>query len=156
MRDITLPSPGLLAKSYDLRRTAASSISSVEVAAARTPGGKTQAAGTLQAFFTACATSLNGLVDVVLPTISSRVAASATTVNMTFSKPMDQTVIPALSAFTSAGNTITAAAWTSATVLQFTGTGFAAAENFTYTQPAVSYLRDLAGNAVATSSANLT
>jgi hypothetical protein len=151
-----LLSPGALSNGIKLRVEAAKAIGSVEVTAMRTPGGKFPGAGVLAAFFTDCASKLSALYEAVAPTISSRVAASATVVNITFSETMDQTVIPALSAFTSAGNTITAAAWTSATVLQITGTGFAAAENFTYTKPEVSYLRDLAGNAVATSSANLT
>lgn len=157
MRDTTLPSPGPAASmGHNLRRLAAAAISSVEIVCGKTTGGKTAGAAQLQTFFTACATALNAFVDVAAPTISSRVATSATLVTLTFSEAMDQTVLPPLSAFTSAGNTITARAWTSATTMTVTGTGFAAAENFTYTAPATNYLRDLAGNAVATTSANLT
>lgn len=155
MKINSLPSPGLLSNGIKLRVESAKAISSVEMTCARTPGGKTSSAKTLSDFYAACVTSLAALWEVVLPTIVSRTATSATQVDIVFSEPMDQTVIPALSAFTSAGNTITLAAWTSTTNLRITGTGFAAGENFTYTQPAVSFLRDLAGNAVATSSANL-
>jgi len=156
MRIATLLSPGKLSNGIKLRVEAAKAIGSVEVNAMHTPGGKYVGAKALADFFTDCASKLASLYEVVLPTIVSRVAASATQVNMTFSEAMDQTVIPPLSAFTSSGNTITGAVWFSSTVLRFTGTGFTAGENFTYTAPAVSYLRDLAGNAVATSSANLT
>lgn len=156
MRLETLLSPGNLSQGVRLRSEACNAISSVEVTAGRTPGGKIPAAKTLADFFTDCASKLSALHEEVVPTIASRVAASATTVNITFSEAMDQTVIPPLSSFASAGNTITAAAWVSGTVLRITGTGFAATEAFGYTAPAVSYLRDLAGNKVATSSANLT
>jgi hypothetical protein len=157
MRDTTLPSPGPAASmGHNLRRHAAAAISSVEIVCGKTTGGKTAGAAQLQTFFTACATALNSFVDVAVPTVSSRVAASATQCNFTFNEAMDQTVLPPLSAFTSSGNTITAREWISATVLRLTGTGFAAGENMTYTRPATNYLRDLAGNAVATTSANMT
>jgi hypothetical protein len=151
-----LLSPGILANGIKLRVEAAKAIGSVEVTAMRTPGGKISSAKVLADFFTDCASKLSGLYEVVVPTVVSRVAASATQVNITFSEAMDQTVVPALSAFASSGNTITAAEWVSSTVLRLTGTGFAAGENLTYTKPDVSFLRDLAGNAVATTSANLT
>lgn len=150
-----LPSPGVLSNGIKLRVEAAKAISSVEVTAMRTPGGLVSGAGKLSAFFTACAAALAGKYEVVLPTISSRVATSATKVTLTFSEPMDRLIAPALAAFTSAGNTITGFAWISPTVAEVTGTGFAAAENFTYTAPGVNALRDLSGNLVATTSANL-
>lgn len=155
MRIESLLSPGSLSNGIRLRTEAAKAIGSVEVTAMRTPGNKIGSAKTLADFFTDCASKLSSLYETVVPTISSRTATSATQVNIVFSEAMDQTVVPALSAFTSAGNTITAAAWTSSTNLRLTGTGFAAGEDLTYTKPAVSYLRDLAGNAVATSSANM-
>lgn len=156
MRVDTLLSPGQLSNGFLVRREVAKAISAIEMVARRTAGGKTQSAAKLQAFLTDAASKLTAMVDAVVPTVSTRVATSATTVTITFSEAMDQTVVPALSAFASAGNTITAAAWSSATVLIITGTGFASGEAFGYTKPAVSYLRDLAGNAVATTSANLT
>jgi len=145
-----LASPGVLANGIKLRIEAAKAIGSVEVTAMRTPGGKYPGAGTLAAFFTACATALAGLYEAVVPTITAQVATSATQINLTFSEDMDETVVPAVSAFAITGDTITAVAWTSATNLRLTGTGFAAAESLTYTKPSASYLRDLAGNAVAT------
>lgn len=154
-----LLSPGLLSNGIKLRIEAAKAISSVQVTAMRTPGGKFDGAKKLSDFFTDCASQLSALIDSAAPTISSRVATAATTVKLSFSEAMDETVVPALSAFSSSGNTITAAAWGTAGdagKLVITGTGFASGENFTYTAPAVSYLRDKAGNAVATSSANLT
>jgi hypothetical protein len=149
MRDSTLLSPGLLSQGYNLRRIAAAAISSVEIVAARTPGGKTQQAAVLSAFFTNCATQLTTLIDAVLPTLSTAAAATATTLNLNFSETMDQTVLPPLSAFSSAGNTVTAVAWANATRLQLTGTGFAAADNITYVVPGVNFVRDLSGNALA-------
>jgi hypothetical protein len=71
---------------------------------------------------------------------------------------MDTTVAPLPAAFTSSGNTVTAVAWGSggdAGNLMLTGTGFAAGDSITYTQPAVNALRDRAGNLVATSTANM-
>lgn len=159
MKINTLLSPGQLANGIKLRVEAAKAISSAEITAMRTPGGKYLGAKALADFFTDCASKLSTLYETVLPTITSRVASSATTVKLSFSEAMDETVVPPLSAFTSAGNTITGAAWGTAGdagKLVITGTGFAAAENFTYTAPAVSYLRDKAGNALATTSANLT
>lgn len=156
MRIETLPSPGLLANGIKLRVESAKAISAIQTSLRNVVGGKGSNAKTLSDFFAACVTELSSLHEQAVPTISSRTATSATQVNIVFSEAMDQTVVPALAAFTSAGNTITAAAWTSATNLRLTGTGFAATDNLTYTKPAVSYLRDLAGNAIATSSASLT
>lgn len=156
MRYENLTSPGLLSKAFQLRRMAAQAISAAEIAAKFSPSGKTVQAKKLYDFFASCVTAMSGLYDVTVPTISSRVATSSTLVTLTFSETMDRTVVPAAAAFTSAGNTIGARTWTSATTLTVAGTGFASGENFTYTVPATNYLRDAAGNAVATTSANLT
>lgn len=155
MRIETLLSPGQLTNSIVLRREASKAISFVEIVAGRTAGGKVPTAATLAAFFTDCASKLSALHEEVVPTVSSRTATSATQINIVYSENMDQTVVPPLSAFTVSGDTITAAAWTSATNLRLTGTGFAAAESLVYTAPAVSYVRDLAGNKVASNTANL-
>lgn len=156
MRVETLLSPGLLSNGFLLRREAAKAISSAEITARATNGGKYPGAKQLSDFFTDCASKLSTLFETVAPTASSNVATNATTLTITFSEAMDQTVIPAMTAFAITGDTFTSAVWTSATVLTITGTGFAAGESLTYTKPAVSYLRDLAGNAVATYTANLT
>jgi hypothetical protein len=153
MRDSTLPSPGVISSGHMLRREAAKAISFVEIVAARTPGNKTRAAGALQTFFTACATALDTLVDVTAPTMAAidpAVATSATQINLTFAETMDTSVTPAAAAFAvDNGGVVTTVAWV-AGVLRLTGTGFAAADVVTYTKPATNFLRDLAGNAVAT------
>lgn len=153
MRLETLPSPGLLANGYKVRMEAAKAISSVEIMAARTPGNKTATAATLSAFFTACATALSAYVATVIADFSgvtSATATSATQINVVFPQAMDQSVVPAIAAFVaSGGDTITAAAWTSAFNLRLTGTGFAAAETLTYTKPATKFLRTAAGLVVA-------
>jgi hypothetical protein len=145
-----LLSPGLLSNGIKLRIEAAKAISSVQVTCMRTPGGKTVSAKTLADFFTDCASQLSSLHEETAPTITAQVATSATQINLTLSEAMDTSVVPALSAFAISGDTITAIAWTSSTNLRLTGTGFAAAESLVYTKPAVSYLRDKAGNALAT------
>jgi hypothetical protein len=151
MRIETLLSPGLLSNGIRLRTEASKAISSVEVTAGRTPGGVTSAAGTLAAFFTDCASKLSALIDVTAPTFASgtATATSATQINMVFPAGMDTSVTPAAAAFAITGDTITAVEWTSATNLRLTGTGFAAAETLTYTQPATNALRDIAGNLMA-------
>jgi hypothetical protein len=154
-----LASPGLLSNGIKLRVEAAKAISSVQLTALRTPGGKTRAGKTLADFFTACADALSTYFDVTVPTVSSRVATASTTCKITFSETMDETVTPAAAAFTSSGNTITAVAWGTsgdAGKLILTGTGFASGENMTYTKPATNFLRDRAGNVLATTSANMT
>jgi hypothetical protein len=144
-----LPSPGLLSNGIKLRIEAAKAIGSVEVTCMRTPGGKTTSAKTLSDFFTACATALASLYDVTVATFTG-VATSATQINLTFSESMDTGVTPAAAAFAISGDTITAVAWTSATNLRLTGTGFAAAESLVYTKPATNAIRDRAGNQTAT------
>lgn len=157
MRETTLLSPGLLSNGFLLRREVAKAISGIEIAARRTPGGKTQAASKLKAFLVDASTKLDAMIDAVVPTLAAATATatSATQINIVFAEPMNQTVVPALTAFTIPGDTITAAAWTSSTNLRLTGTGFAAAEVLTYTKPAYSGLRDLAGNQVATGTKTL-
>lgn len=54
MREVDLPSPGLGSKSMHLRRIAANTISSVEIAAVRSAGGASSEAVKLKAFFDAC------------------------------------------------------------------------------------------------------
>lgn len=150
MRIETLLSPGILANGIRLRTESAKAISSVEVTAARTPGGKCTGAGKLAAFFTDAASRLAGLYETTLPTVSSRVAASTTVLNITFNEAMDQSVLPLPTAFTSSGNTIGSLRWASSTVLEITGTGFVAADTISYTKPTVNFLRDVSNNGVAT------
>ncbi len=152
MRESTLPSPGIISSGFQLRREAAKAISFTEIVAARTPGGKTRAAATLATFFTACATALDNLKDSTAPTmagISPATATSSTQINLTFAEPMDTSVTPAPADFAvNNGGTVSAVAWVSG-VLRLTGTGYAAADVVTYTKPTTNFLRDRAGNAVA-------
>lgn len=155
MRVENLPSPGLLSKGISLRLVAAQAISAVEITAGLTPGGKTSAATTLQTFFTACATALNSLTDSTAPTVSTRVRNSATQSTITFSEPLDTSVVPAASAFTiSGGSTVTGVAVVGSTIV-LTGTGHTAAQTVTYTQPSVNGARDRAGNLIASFSGAL-
>lgn len=155
MRIETLLSPGLLSMGVRLRVEAAKAISAIEINAARTPGGKTQSAATLSAFFSDCASKLSGLIDAVLPTVSARIASSATQITISFSEAMDTSVIPALSTFVLATGTgtgtplKTSLAWVDSTHLKIVGTVMSAGNTVTYTAPAVSFLRDRAGNKLA-------
>jgi stage V sporulation protein SpoVS len=152
MRIENLPSPGILSSSLRLRTEATKAINAVEIVAGRTPGGKTIAAGTLATFFTACASAIAALSDVAVvgfASVTSATAASATQLNIVFPESMDQTVVPAPTAFAISGDTITAVAWVNATTLRLTGTGFASGESLVYTKPATNALRDRAGNQTA-------
>jgi hypothetical protein len=155
MRVETLLSPGILSNGFLLRREAAKAISAIEITARVTPGGKTRAAAALSAFFTDCASKLSTLTDATAPTMAGSTAtvASATSISLAFAEVMDQSVIPAASAFTvNNGGTVSSLAWASSTVLTITGTGYAAGDTVTYTKPETNGLRDLAGNQVATGS----
>lgn len=156
MRVETLLSPGLLSMGLRLRTEAAKAISAAEIQSAHTPGGKSSTAATLSAFFTDCASKLSTLVDTTAPTVTGRAATSATQITIAFSESMDQTVLPAKSAFAvaqgSAGGApgaITSVAWVDATHLKLVGTAFAAGNTVTYTKPASNTVRDLAGNDAA-------
>lgn len=151
MRETNLPSPGRLSNSHNLRRTSAIAISSVQMAAAHTPGGKVRAANQLQAFFTACAAALASYIDSVVPTVATRVRTATNTVVLTFSEDMDQTKVPATSAFVfTPARTVTAVAFTGSKQVTITATGAVAGDTLAYTQPgAATNLRDLAGNLVA-------
>lgn len=155
MRDTSLPSPGQLSQSMNLRRAAAAAISSVEIVAGRTPGGKVSTAKPLSDFFTACATALSGFVDETAPTVSTRVRNSATQSTITFGEALDTSVVPAAAAFAiSGGSTVTGVAVVGSTVV-LTGTGHTAGQTVTYTKPSTNALRDRAGNQVATFSGAL-
>lgn len=153
MRVDTLPAPGVLGNGYQVRHEAAKAISQVEITARATPGGKTQGAVKLKAFFDACSSALSSLVDSTAPTISGSTITrtSATTYTVTFTEAMSQLVLPAASTFTIPSRTVTGIAWTSSTVLTITvASGATVGDVVTYTQPAVNALQDLAGNLVAT------
>lgn len=152
MRESTLPSPGVISSGWQLRREAAKAISFVEIVAARTPGGKTRAAGALSTFFTACATALSGLVDVTAPGFTDATVDSSTTITLEFDEDMDTSVTPAAAAFAvdNAG-TVSSVAWVSGNLV-LTGTGYTSGDEVTYTKPATNFIRDVAGNAMASDS----
>jgi hypothetical protein len=151
MRETTLPSPGVATTiGFELRRKAAMAISQAEVVARRTTGGKTRAASQLSTFFTACASALTSIADITVPTVSTRVRTNATTATITFSEPLDQTVVPALSTITIGARVLSAVTVNGSGQLVVTGTAITAGDVITYTKPATNYLRDPAGNALAT------
>lgn len=148
MRIETLLSPGVLANGFKLRQEAAKAISAVELAAGRTPGGKTTTAASLNAFFVDCASKVSGLADATAPTVVSSVEAGDV-VTITFSEVLDAGVVPALSAFAfTPARTVTAVEVVGDTVL-VTATGAIPTDTIAYVQPAVNALRDRAGNLVA-------
>lgn len=88
-------------------------------------------------------------LDVLAPTISTAAVAAntPTTLTLTASEALDTTNVPATSAFTVTGHTVSAVAVAGSTVT-LTVSAFlnAEARNVAYVQPATSGLRDLAGN----------
>ena len=153
MRETNLPSPGRLSNSHNLRRTSAIAISSVQMAAAHTPGGKVRSANQLQAFFTACAAALASYIEIdsTPPTVISSVRTGTNTVVLTFNEAMDQTKVAPNSAFVfTPARTVTSVAFTGSNQLTITATGAVAGDTLAYTQPGAAVrLRDLAGNLLA-------
>ena len=152
MRIETLPSPGLLSNSIDLRSAAARAISKIEVTASRSAGGVTSGANALHVFFTACATAVAALRDLVVPTIASRTAPAtgATEVTLTYSEGLDPNFIPPTSAFVfSPVKTVSAVRVEGTKVILSLTTAVANGNTVAYTQPVAAgtlKLRDPAGN----------
>jgi hypothetical protein len=150
MRHTTLPSPGAFVKGHEIRMQAAQCISQAEIVASRTPGGKTRGAATLKAFFDACSAALTSKSDLVVPTVTTRVRTAVNTLTVTFDDVIDSTVVPPTTAFVfTPARTVTATAVVGSTVV-VTATGVIATDSVTYTKPASNFIRDRAGNAVAT------
>jgi len=157
MRIETLPSPGPIGSGLQLRTQAAKAISYVEIMAGMAANGKSSTAKSLGAFFAACKAAADAVTDTTLPTVTARAipANAPTKVRITFSEPMDTSVVPAISAFALAGvaKTISAVAFTSDTVLELTVTvAYVAGGSPTvaYTAPGTNALRDRSGNLLAT------
>jgi hypothetical protein len=154
MRDTNLVSPGVLSNGFQLRREAAKAISTVEILASKTPGGKTAQAARLSAFFTSCLSALAGFVDTVAETVSSRVRTAANTATVTFTGALDPSTSVPLTAFVvqaTGGGAIrptTAVVVTGSTIV-VTATGAIATDVITYTAPATLYVRDAAQNKIA-------
>lgn len=94
------------------------------------------------------------VIDSTPPTLSNATVASGTpsTLTMTASENLDTTNVPAASAFTVSGHTVTGVAVASGTVTLSLGEVFVAGEparTVSYTQPGSAGIRDLAGNLLA-------
>lgn len=149
MRIETLLSPGAISQGLQLRTVAAKAISSIEIVAGRTPGGKTSSAAQLAAFFTDCASKVSPLGDATAPTVTTRVRTAANTATVTFNETLDTTVVPPTSAFVfTPARTVTNVAVVGSTVV-VTATGTIVGDTIAYTKPATNGLRDRAGNQVA-------
>lgn len=160
MRDTSIVSPGILSNGFLIRREAAKAISTIEIQCARTAGGKTPAAAKLKAFFDDCSSKLAAFVEVVLPTVTTRVRTSATTATITFSEALTPSTSVPLSCFTIGARVLSGVVVTGSTVV-ITGVAITAGDIVTYTPPATftsagnpvpqsNGIRDLAGNLAAT------
>jgi hypothetical protein len=152
MTESDLPNPGSYAEGTQLRTAAAKALNAALVHAAQVPGGLTDEANTLQAFFTAGAAALNDIDDDVTHDFDNwtGVVASATQINLAPVSAGDTSILPDETAFTvNNGGVVTSVEWVSATVFRITGTGFAAGDTVTYTVPVSNALRSASGKAVA-------
>lgn len=160
MRDTSIVSPGLLANGFLLRREAAKAISAIEIQSRVTAGGKTPAAAKLSAFFADCVSKLATMVEVALPTVTTRVRTNSTTATITFAEPLQPSTSVPLSCFTIGARVLSGVVVTGSTVV-ITGVAITAADVVTYTPPATFAsagnpvpqslgIRDLAGNLAAT------
>jgi hypothetical protein len=153
-----LPSPGLLPSGPRLQAEMTKACSYVETMASM-KGGLTEQAQSLTRFCTAVNTAIAGFRDVTLPTYVSGaffVAAAPKTVTLTYSEPLDQTVLPAAGSWVlSQGGAVTKVAIVGSKVVLTTTTELTnVATTVTYTQPAVNGLRDTSQNLVATHAAS--
>jgi hypothetical protein len=94
-------------------------------------------------------------IDSTPPTLSGATVANASpaTLTLTASESLDTNFVPAASAFTVSGHTVTSVGVTSTTVTLSLGEAFVngeAARTVSYTQPGSNGVRDLAGNLMVT------
>jgi hypothetical protein len=155
MRVDTLPSPGMLSNGVRVRIEAAKAISAVEInAGIPSNAGKSSAAQPLSAFFTACTAALAGFLDVVVPTVVSRVIAASNTKRITLvcSEGMDAAFVPLVTDFAITGQVRTISKVTidgPLVHLDVTAAFTAGAVSVAYTQGlAANRLRDRSGNLV--------
>lgn len=97
-------------------------------------------------------------VDTTAPTASSAAVANATptVVNVTMSEALDAAYVPAASAFTVSGHTVSSVAISGSTINITVSAAFTygeAAQTVAYTQPGTNQARDSAGNLLANFSA---
>lgn len=156
MRVETLPSPGLLSNGIRIRIEAAKAISAAEINAnIPANGGVSSTATVLHTFFTACATAVASLRDLVVPTVAARTAADPlkSRIVLTMSEGLNPKFVPAGSAFavTVQARTVTKVTIDGPYVYLDLNTPLAAgAVSVAYTQPgSTTNLRDMAGNLVA-------
>lgn len=152
MRVETLPTPGMLSMGIRLRTEASKAISSVEIFAGRN-GGTSGAATQLHAFFTACATAIASLRDLVAPTVASRTQPTGVNlVTITTSEPLDPRIIPPTTSFVTAPvRTITSVVIDGLKVqVAYDGAALANGNTIAYTQPGgLNKLQDAGGNLLA-------
>lgn len=149
-----IPSPGKYSNSQSLRVDACKAISYVEIAASKAAGGVVNSATLLHNFFTACATAVAGIRDVTAPTFVSAAIALAepTKLVITLSEDLDESVVPAGTAFVSSpAKTFSSVVIKNRTITLTASTAFAAgATTIAYTKPGTNAARDLAQIDLAT------
>jgi hypothetical protein len=152
MRVETLPSPGILSMGIRLRTEASKAISATEIFASRN-GGTSGAATQLHTFFTACATAIASLRDLVAPTVSSRTAVTGDLFfKITTNEALDPRIIPDLTSMVTAPvRTITKIEIKGFDVLvTYSGASLTNGNTVAYTQPSgANKLQDLGGNLLA-------
>lgn len=157
MRVETLPSPGLLSNGIRIRIEAAKAISAVEInAGIPANAGKASNAFQLKAFFDACSAAIAGFVDVVVPTVVTRIISASfpKRITITFSEGLDAEYVPDLTNFVVTGQVRTVDKVTidgPSVHVDVTAAFVAGAVNIAYTQSATTSkrLQDASGNQVA-------
>ena len=152
MRLETLPTPGMLSMGIRLRTEASKAISAVEIFAGRN-GGTSGSATQLHAFFTACATAIASLRDLVAPTLGAITQPTGSnTVSITTSEPLDPRIIPTLTSFVTAPARVISGVTVAGNkvLVEYTGASLANGNTIAYTQPAgANKLQDGGGNLLA-------
>lgn len=153
MRMDTLPSPGVLGNSYSLLKETVKAISQIEVAAGFN-GGKAKEAASLDAFLVAARSAISTFIDIVAPTVTTRVRTAVNTATITFNEALDpSTSVPLTSIAFSPARTVTAIVVTGSTMV-VTATGVIATDTVTYTPPVGASadlgVKDKAGNKALT------
>lgn len=149
-----LPSPGLIPNGPRLQAEMTKACSYVETMASM-KGGLTEQANTLDSFCFAVQSAIIGFRDIGAPVYAGGafgVAADPKKITLTYSEPLDQTVLPAKGSWVvSQGGAVSAVSIVGSTVVLTMTTALTnVATTVTYTKPAVNGLRDGSQNQVAT------